>query len=108
MSANLTVLVRTGHGRMVVPVQEVEYGEVDITNTVIALPEVEAFWVDNDTAEDFIYDYANLRNLTVVYDKDEQILGLFNPRHDTFRRTTFTESGVNLLQFIEPEFIIFK
>lgn len=106
MGKDLNVLVRTGRGRIVVPVEEIEYEEIALNTTAVTIPDAEAIWVDQDDATDFLNQYADMRHLDLVYDAEGNIFGLYNPRHSTFRRVTFTDNGVNLLEFIELEFVI--
>lgn len=114
MGSGKKALVRTGHGRILVDVAgfgytEIDLDELDDVDTIdgaIIVPEIDKVYVNEDDAMDFLEHYAELRKLNLLYDADGGIFGLYNPRHDSFRRITLTDEGVNLYEFIEPQFVI--
>lgn len=60
---------------------------------------------DIEVARGFLYSYAALRDLILLEDLGPYDFALVNPRHDTIRKVTVSEDGINLLEFIEPRFL---
>lgn len=102
----IAVKVRTGVYRIQVNATELDYDrEYELPSDHFS-DMLKRVWVSSEDATNFLYEYAEVRKLTLLFDGGGEPFGLYNPRHDSFRRTTITEKGLNLLEFIEPNFLL--
>ncbi len=102
--------VRTGVYRIPVAVTELDYGQELVSGRFSDNDEytdvLTGVWISDEDATNFLYEYAETRKLKLLFDGGGEPFGLYNPRHNSFRRTTITEKGLNLLEFIEPNFVL--
>jgi hypothetical protein len=103
-----TAVIRTGHGPIRVENVELQTkGEYTIEVYGEAPADLfEGIYItDAGDSLAFLANYADRRSLTLARNIPGYELALINSRHDSIRNVTITDEGVNLLQFIEPEFI---
>lgn len=109
MSKKFEAFVRTGSGPLLVTVKVKTKGGFKI-KVKDRTPAVffESIKVVRSEASSFLETYTYKRNLELVHNLPgyEGSLALINPRHDSIRRITPDNKGrIDLLEFIEPEFI---
>lgn len=109
MSKKFEAFVRTGHGPLLVTVKAKAKGDFKIKVKDRTPAEFfDSIKVVPSEACSFLETYADKRLLELVYDLPgyEGSFALINPRHDSIRRITPDKKGrIDLLDFIEPEFI---
>jgi len=108
MSTNASV--STGRGPITVPnVELVTKGAytINVYGETKADELFEGIYITEPAAAiEFIAHYAERRNLSLARNIPGYDFALINPRHNSIRNVTITDDeGLNLLQFIEGEFI---
>lgn len=109
-NTTVSATVRTGHGPLIVEeVELVDYQDEYSINVHFDVPGKlfqEIRITSPEKAIEFLGEYAKRRNLTIARNIPGYELALINSRHDSIRNISLSQfSGIDLLQFIEAEFI---